>query len=167
MHRTGKQPNFKPPSSNKNAAGYAKRKSLKGKSKALGSADDVYEYEPERVRRAKVKLQLGKDEALGAGPNTGVGGSESEDEAEGSGGRKLHPRLVGEDNEDVLGEDEDEEIDSDQAFDESDEERFAGFDFPSTKVSLLFNSSQYRRGSAAERQEQSSPELTNVYLGES
>ena len=43
-----------------NVAGYTKRKSLKGK--ALVDASDVYEFQPEKVRRAKVKLLLEKDE---------------------------------------------------------------------------------------------------------
>ena len=114
-----------------NALGYAKRQSLK--SKTLGSQlSDVYEYQQERVRRAKVKPLLEKDEIAGAGG--GAGGSEDEDE-EGTGGgvgrrREVRPRLVGENDDDGgIGEDEDEEIDSDAAFEESDEERFAGFSF--------------------------------------
>ncbi|KAI0714788.1 Utp14 protein-domain-containing protein [Earliella scabrosa] len=113
-----------------NALGYAKRQSMK--SKTLGSQlSDVYEYQQERVRRAKVKPLLEKDEIAGAGG--GAGGSEDEDE-EGTGGvgrrREVRPRLVGENDDDGgIGEDEDEEIDSDAAFEESDEERFAGFSF--------------------------------------
>ncbi|KAI0334039.1 Utp14-domain-containing protein [Cubamyces sp. BRFM 1775] len=115
-----------------NALGYAKRQSLK--SKALSSRDvgDVYEYQQEKVRRAKVKLQLEKDELAG------VGGAESGSEEEGGGmtsrKRDTRPRLVGEnDDDDKIDEDEDEEIDSDGAFDESDEERFAGFSFSHKK----------------------------------
>ncbi|KAI0640105.1 Utp14 protein-domain-containing protein [Trametes polyzona] len=116
-----------------NALGYAKRQSLKSKALSGGDLGDVYEYQQEKVRRAKVKLQLEKDEMLGAGGAQ----SGSEDEEEGTSGRRrdtTRPRLVGEnDDDDVIGEDEDEEIDSDEAFEESDEERFAGFSFSHKK----------------------------------
>ncbi|KAI8990666.1 Utp14 protein-domain-containing protein [Trametes punicea] len=111
-----------------NALGYAKRQTLKSKTLAPEDVADVYEYQQEKVRRAKVKLQLEKDEILGAGGS----GSGSEDEAEGGSRRRrdTRPRLVGEnDDDDRIEEDEDEEIDSDEAFEESDEERFAGFSF--------------------------------------
>ena len=108
-----------------NVAGYAKRKSLKGK--ALADASDIYEYQPEKVRRGKVRLDLEKDELQG------VGGDDSDGEGSVSG--RVRPRLVGEnDEDDRIGSDEDEEIDSDAAFDESDEEQFAGFNFSSNKV---------------------------------
>jgi hypothetical protein len=47
------------------------------------------------------------------------------------------PRLIGEnvEDEDIPSED-DEELDSDAAFEESDEERFAGFSFPKVRYSL-------------------------------
>ncbi|KAI0654444.1 Utp14 protein-domain-containing protein [Cubamyces menziesii] len=115
-----------------NALGYAKRQSLKSKALSPGDVGDVYEYQQEKVRRAKVKLQLEKDELAG------VGGAESGSEEEGEGTtsrrRDTRPRLVGEnDDDDKIDEDEDEEIDSDGAFDESDEERFAGFSFSHKK----------------------------------
>lgn len=131
MPRSTKPVNATKQSSKKasNASGYAKRKSLK--SKALSNPSDVYEYHSEKVRRSKVKLQLEKDEILG------VGGGDDESDAEGgvSGHGKSRPRLVGEnDDDDGIASDEDEELDSDAAFDESDEERFAGFDFSHNKV---------------------------------
>ena len=108
-----------------NAAGYAKRKSLK--SKTLSNASDVYEYQGERVRRAKVKLLLEKDEM--------IGGGNDDSDAEGSISGRPRPRLVGENDDDEgIDEDDDEEIDSDAAFDESDEEQFAGFSFSRNKV---------------------------------
>lgn len=108
-----------------NIAGYAKRKSLKGKT--LADASDVYEYQPEKVRRAKVKLLLEKDELQDGGKD--------DSDAEGSVSRRARPRLVGEvDEDDRIGSDEDEEIDSDAAFDESDEEQFAGLNFSRSKV---------------------------------
>ena len=83
------------------------------------------EYEQERVRRSKVKLQVDKDELLGM-----AHGSEDEEDGMHSRGKATRPRLVGEkDDDDGIAEDEDEEIDSDEAFEESDEERFAGFNF--------------------------------------
>ncbi|PIL31303.1 hypothetical protein GSI_06001 [Ganoderma sinense ZZ0214-1] len=122
----------KPPSSGRpsrkaaNALGYAKRQSLKSKTLGPGLSD-VYEYQQEKVRRAKVKPLLEKDESMR------VGGAESgsEDEEGASGNRRsVRPRLVGENDDDMgIAEDEDEEIDSDEAFEESDEERFAGFSF--------------------------------------
>ena len=49
----------------------------------------------------------------------------------------MKPRLVGENDDDMgIAEEDDEEIDSDEAFEESDEERFAGFSF-SQKVCLV------------------------------
>lgn len=109
-----------------NAAGYNKRKAAKAKS--AGGLEDVYEYQQERVRRSKVKLQLERDEEMG--------GNRSDDDDDMEGKSELKPRLVGEHDDDVIGEEEDEEIDSDAAFEESDEERFAGFSFASSKVSI-------------------------------
>lgn len=82
---------------------------------------DVYEYQSDKVRRAHVSLALDKDEAR-------EHGAASDDDTD-SNMRK--PRLIGEDaeDEDIPSED-DEELDSDAAFEESDEERFAGFSFP-------------------------------------
>lgn len=76
-------------------------------------------------------MQLEKDEMQG------INGGDDESDAEGStaGHGGLRPRLVGEnDDDDRIASDEDEELDSDAAFDESDEERFAGFDFSRSKV---------------------------------
>ncbi len=129
------KPSSYPQKKNSNAAGYAKRKSLKSKTLSSGpssSLGDVYEYQGERVRRGKLKLQLEKDELLGAGRPVD---DEDDDMGEGGSGRGgMHPRLLNEgegEEEEGLGEDEDEEIDSDEAFEESDEERFAGFSFAS------------------------------------
>ncbi|CAL1694682.1 unnamed protein product [Somion occarium] len=117
-----------------NLRGFAKRQSLKSqRSSKYSESSDVYEYQPENVRRSKVKLQLEKDELDGA--RRDISGSEDEDDGPKRNG--LRPRLVGEnDDEGGLGSDEDEEIDSDEAFDESDEERFAGFNFSTKKRSL-------------------------------
>jgi U3 small nucleolar RNA-associated protein 14 len=102
-----------------NAAGYAKRQARKPKS-IHGLSSDVYEYAPEVQRRSKVTLDLNQDEAAEYG--VGIDGGNDEDR------EQLRARLIGEngDNEGIDSGD-DEEIDSDAAFEESDEERFAGF----------------------------------------
>ncbi|TFK39375.1 Utp14 protein-domain-containing protein [Crucibulum laeve] len=112
---------FKPiPSASKaNAAGYAKRHSRK--EQTLGSnSTDVYEYMPEKSRRSKVGLDLDRDEAAEFGVGLD-GANEEEREA-------LRARLIGEnEDEEMIGSEDDEDIDSDAAFEESDEERYAGF----------------------------------------
>ena len=110
-----------------NALGYAKRQAVKDKRPSKADIEDVYEYQPEKVRRAKVKLLYEREEL------TGARGEDSDEDDEGSAGhlrRGAKPRLIGEGEDDEqIGSDEDEDIDSDEAFDESDEERFAGFGF--------------------------------------
>jgi U3 small nucleolar RNA-associated protein 14 len=85
---------------------------------------DVYEYQSHKVRRAHISLSLDKDEAREHGV--------ASDDDTNSNARK--PRLIGEsvEDEDIPPED-DEELDSDAAFEESDEERFAGFSFPKVR----------------------------------
>jgi hypothetical protein len=87
---------------------------------------DVYEYQSHKVRRAHISLSLDKDEAH-------EHGAASDDDTD-SNMRK--PRLIGEnvEDEDIPSED-DEELDSDAAFEESDDERFAGFSFPKVRCS--------------------------------
>jgi U3 small nucleolar RNA-associated protein 14 len=112
------------PSSHKaNAAGYAKRHSLKAKTLGLS---DVYEYAPDsKIRRSKVTLDIGRDEAAEFGLSMGGGGSDGE--GSDRDGMSTQPRLIGEG--DMIDSGDDEDIDSDAAFEESDEERFAGFSF--------------------------------------
>ena len=88
----GKQAKSQRPSNKAaNALGYAKRQSLK--SKVLGpKISDVYEYQQEKVRRAKVKPLLEKDEVIGMGGRDS--GSEDEEGAIGK-RREVRPRLVG------------------------------------------------------------------------
>ena len=90
---------------------------------------DVYEYQSHKVRRAHISLSLDKDEVHEHGVT-------SDDDTD-SNVRK--PRLIGEsvEDEDILPED-DEELDSDAAFEESDEERFAGFSFPKVRHDFFF-----------------------------
>ncbi|KII93102.1 hypothetical protein PLICRDRAFT_87528 [Plicaturopsis crispa FD-325 SS-3] len=114
-----------------NAAGYAKRHSRQAKTAAGLSNDDVYEYRTQKIKRGRthVALELGKDEAAEFG--MGAGGADDEDE---DGAGPLRARLIGENAEDEkIGSDEDDEIDSDDAFEESDEETYAGFSFSRKK----------------------------------
>ncbi|KAI0783149.1 Utp14 protein-domain-containing protein [Abortiporus biennis] len=120
------------PSRKANALGYAKRNAAKSKSKGP-SLSDVYEYQSEETRRGKVKLTYEREELIGI--KGGLSGSEDEGE-DIVGGRKStrKPRLIGgSDDEGGIISDEDEDIDSDAAFDESDEERYAGFSFSHKK----------------------------------
>ncbi|KAF8817622.1 small-subunit processome [Phlegmacium glaucopus] len=97
-----------------NITGYEKRLARKAESTPI---TDLYEHIPEKTRRSKVALDLGRDEGFEF-PNAWDGEEQEE----------LRARLIGEneDNEDIDSGD-DEEIDSDAAFEESDEERFADF----------------------------------------
>lgn len=107
-----------------NATGYANRLKQKSTPKKP-SLGDVYEFEEEsKVRRSKVKLDLEREEEAGFGQYG------SDDEGPGF----KNAKLIGIDgDEERIASDDDEEIDSDAAFEESDEDRFAGFTFQSTK----------------------------------
>ncbi|KAF8167250.1 Utp14 protein-domain-containing protein [Crassisporium funariophilum] len=100
-----------------NVAGYEKRQARKAKSTPT---TDLYEHIQESTRRSKIGLDLDRDEAKEFG--TGLDGANEEERED------LRARLIGEnaDDEEIASED-DEEIDSDAAFEESDEDRFAGF----------------------------------------
>jgi len=94
---------------------FERRKALK-EEKQKQKDPDVYEYAPStdnrrRKRRENVGLELDRDEEML--------GSDSD-----GGEDQTKPRLVGEEG---IASDEDEEIDSDEAFEESDDDRFAGF----------------------------------------
>ncbi|KAJ3901115.1 Utp14-domain-containing protein [Lentinula edodes] len=102
------------------ASGYAKRHERKA-AKSAGRFEDVYEYAPEKVRRAKIALDLDRDEEMDAGPLGNGGADDMED-------IRMKARLIGENEEDEkIDSEDDEEIDSDAAFDDDDDERFAGF----------------------------------------
>ncbi|KIM82209.1 hypothetical protein PILCRDRAFT_820590 [Piloderma croceum F 1598] len=114
----------RPNSHKANATGYAKRHSLKAKT--LAGLSDVYEYAPDsKTRRSKVTLEISRNEAAEIG--LGRGGGESDDEGMDGEDMRTKARLIGEG--DVIDSGDDEDIDSDAAFEESDEERFAGFGF--------------------------------------
>jgi U3 small nucleolar RNA-associated protein 14 len=129
--RAGTRPNkLRTLGSKANAAGYAKRHSRKAKS--LNEVSNVYEYQPEKVRRSKVTMELDRDEAA----EFGFGGEEEDDVEERD---QLKARLVGENGEDEkIDSGDDEEIDSDGAFEESDEEAFAGFFSAKVRPYLFF-----------------------------
>ena len=91
---------------------------------------DVYEYQTQKVRRANIPLSLDRDEENehGFDPDGDLVANV----------RK--PRLIGEDVEDEkIPSEDDEELDSDAAFEESDEERYAGFSFPKVRHILMFH----------------------------
>ncbi|PPQ94586.1 hypothetical protein CVT25_011899 [Psilocybe cyanescens] len=101
-----------------NVAGYEKRLARKGKSTAT-STMDLYEHIQQKERRSKVGLDVDRNEDY---ETAGIDGID-EDERE-----ELRARLIGENQDDEeIASGDDEEIDSDAAFEESDEERFAGF----------------------------------------
>ena len=98
----------------------------KGKARAI---DDVYEYAPSKVRRAKVALSLDRHEIEGR-----RNGSDDEIELSGLGHeamQKLRARLMRDDEDEGVGVDseDDEDIDSEDAFEESDRDEFAGSGF--------------------------------------
>jgi U3 small nucleolar RNA-associated protein 14 len=109
----------RPSGSKANVTGYAMRQARKTKS-THGLSSDVYEYAPEVLRRSKVTLNLDQAEAT----EHRVGMEEGNDESR----EELRARLIGENGEnEQIESGDDEELDSDAAFEESDEERFAGF----------------------------------------
>ena len=106
-----------------NSSGYAKRKARSVK--AISGISDVYDFQAPKAKRANVMLALDKDEEQGAEYD------ESDDDMQ----DRKRPRLIGEgENGEIIDSDEDEEIDSDAAFEEEDEIRFAEFDFKRNKV---------------------------------
>jgi U3 small nucleolar RNA-associated protein 14 len=105
-----------------NASGYQIRKARSRPLKSSLGLSDVYDYEQEKIKRANVSLTLDKDEVDLAGTS---GDEDDEDED----AMRRRPRLLGENGDEAIATDDDEEIDSDEAFEESDEERFAGFQF--------------------------------------
>ncbi|GJJ15677.1 hypothetical protein Clacol_009955 [Clathrus columnatus] len=107
-----------------NASGFAKRRA-KPKKNSPKSLDDVYEYSATKNRRSAVKLVHDKEEFIGI---------ERDNEDHDNSGLNIEAIRsqildLGDTNA-VINSDEDEEIDSDVAFEESDNEQYAGFSFP-------------------------------------
>ena len=104
-----------------NAIGFTRRQARK-KARQSTSVDDVYEFHPEKVRRSKVALRLTKGELAELGRNDPSDSGDDNDQSK--------PRLIGLNSDDEgLDSEDDEDIDSDAAFGESDEETFAGYQF--------------------------------------
>lgn len=100
-----------------NASGYEKR--IARKAQASRSTADIYEHVPEKARRSNITAELDRDEAWEYA---------AIDEASEEQRQNMRARLIGENDEDgEIASEDDEDLDSDAAFEESDEERFAGF----------------------------------------
>jgi hypothetical protein len=101
-----------------NSSGFQRRKSER---KSLSQGNDVYEYQPEPLKRSRqsVSLKVDREETVGVG-------SEDDDEEDEDLVARVKAQIAGDG---AVASDDDEEIDSDEAFEESDEERFAGFGF--------------------------------------
>ncbi|KAF9503812.1 hypothetical protein BS47DRAFT_1402036 [Hydnum rufescens UP504] len=112
-------------SGSRNASGYQKR--LERKNKRPPTNDpDVYEYSATRDRRANITLDIDKDELRGLGQDTLDG------DAANKAMEMLRQKITADMGEDmgVVDSEDDEDIDSDAAFEgESDEERFGAFKF--------------------------------------
>ena len=107
-----------------NAIGFSRRQARK-KARQSTSVDDIYEFQPEKVRRSKVALRLTKGELAELGR-----GNASDSEGGGDQGGQPQPRLIGQNSDDErVDSEDDDDIDSDAAFGESDEEIFAGYGF--------------------------------------
>ncbi|KAL5494847.1 hypothetical protein ACEPAI_309 [Sanghuangporus weigelae] len=122
-----------------NAIGFARRREQSAKTIA-NSVQDVYDYQPGKNRRGGITLTFDEDETRGARYEN----DELDDEDEQS---RRRPRLIGEGEEDErIASDDDEDIDSDAAFDESDEEQFAGSNFKQEKFAKSKRSSRRKAG---------------------
>jgi len=107
-----------------NATGFLKRQARK-KARQSTSVDDVYEFKQEKVRRSRVALRLTKGELAELGRDNA-----SDSEVDGSRDGQPQPKLIGQNSDDEgVDSEDDEDIDSDAAFGESDEETFAGYGF--------------------------------------
>ncbi|KAG6380581.1 Utp14 protein-domain-containing protein [Boletus reticuloceps] len=122
------------------------RRKDKGEARTI---DDVYEYAPSKVRRAKVALSLDRHEIKGRRYT-------SDDEMDlaglGQGAmEKLRARLIWDDEDGDAGgrvdSEDDEDIDSEDAFEESDRDEFAGSGF----VRKCANAGALRRNGALNR----------------
>jgi len=111
-----------PPKGKFNAVGYAQRQQRKAQGKD-GSAD-IYEYSHTGVKRSNISLSLTRDETqdMKLGED-----SDSDDPADEARIAQIRTNM---DEEGIVRSEDDEEIESDDAFDGgSDEERFANFKF--------------------------------------
>jgi U3 small nucleolar RNA-associated protein 14 len=107
-----------------NILGFSRRQTRK-KARQSASVDDVYEFRPEKVRRSRVALRLTRGELAELGrEDVGDSGDDKYQD------NQPKPRLIGQNSDDEgLNSEDDEDIDSEVAFGESDEETFAGYGF--------------------------------------
>ncbi|KAH7105159.1 Utp14-domain-containing protein [Auriculariales sp. MPI-PUGE-AT-0066] len=130
-HHTQKRDGSQRAQPSANARGYAKRRERKA-GQQTASFDDAYEFASEsqpRNRRAGVALDLGRDDqARGAAD----GDSDSDGSAVGM-DEELRIRIARRMQEDTVLSADDEEVDSDDAFDDEDEERFGSYAFAQKK----------------------------------
>lgn len=113
----------------RNATGYQKRQDRKNKQRE-DQNPDVYEYTVGRNKRAGVSMQLDEDELVGNDKH--ADGGADEDDGDDSDMEKLRRKIAAnmEGDMGVVDSEDDEDIDSDAAFEgESDEERFGAFKF--------------------------------------
>ncbi|KAG8789118.1 hypothetical protein FRC15_011686 [Serendipita sp. 397] len=119
-----------------NERGFQKRK-IENQSKHRGNLD-VYEYD-EKDRKGRIRegvtLDLTKEEAQEYGPD---------DESEQDEFQKMRERIKM-DGDGAINSEDDEDIDSDDAFDASDEERFVSFNFGSKKTTIQAQNSRPMR----------------------
>jgi U3 small nucleolar RNA-associated protein 14 len=107
-----------------NSIGIMRRQARK-KSRHSMNVHDVYEFQPEKVRRSRVALRLTKGELAELGRDDA-----SDSDSGNCRGGQPQPRLIGQNSDDEgMGPEDDEDVDSDAAFGESDEETFAGYGF--------------------------------------
>lgn len=114
----------------RNVSGYQKRQERKATKSRSSGLNDLYEYNAGKNRRAHVEMQLDPDE-LGAEGTSRTKGSLPDDDADDrmeALRRKISANINGEFG--VVESEDDEELDSDEAFEgDSDEERFGNFKF--------------------------------------
>lgn len=114
------------------------RADRKGKAKAMTTVIDVYEDLPQKVRRGATRLDMGPHKRS---RQSWSAGAEDEEDAGKEAIKQLHARLLGGNGDGdegaALESGDDEEIESDDVFEESDEEAFAGSAF-ARKVGDVF-----------------------------
>lgn len=117
----------------KNVSGYQKRQERKDKARQL---DDLYEYTTEKNKRAHVELNIDREELAGLGSSkNGFDDDDKMDSDMETLRQKISANMDGDFG--VVDSEDDEDIDSDEAFEgESDEERFGNFKFAG-KVCLI------------------------------
>ncbi|KAF8310820.1 Utp14-domain-containing protein [Clavulina sp. PMI_390] len=121
----------------RNVSGYQRRQEKKAKSTLQPASDDLYEYAPGKNKRARVELKVDREELVGETSSKHRGLDDDADDVDSDVEalrRKIAANMEGDFG--VVDSEDDEDIDSDEAFEgESDEERFANFKFADSKKS--------------------------------